>query len=266
MSSLTLSEKRTLEAFLGMASGYVLDFTNPTFAEFFFEIANIDIHSEQYTTEGTSKANKMRSFWKQDHDHVVARVLLALIKRKRAAQNPVEAGSSDFEQRCRAIADRLLSGGPPLQPLKEQAKALNAEYLTQQIRRMESSIDSDPSLAIGTAKELLETCCRTILSERGKTVTGMPDLPSLARDTLKELKLVPDAVPDSSRGADVTKRLLSNLSTISNGLAELRNLYGTGHGKHGQTTGVKPRHAKLAVGAASTFATFLFETHQETKP
>jgi hypothetical protein len=48
-------------------------------------------------------------------------------------------------------------------------------------------------------------------------------------------------------------------------LAELRGLYGTGHGKDGKTQGVKPRHAKLAVGAAATLTTFLFETHKETK-
>ena len=51
----------------------------------------------------------------------------------------------------------------------------------------------------------------------------------------------------------------------SNGLAELRGLYGTGHGKHGKTSGLSPRHAKLAVGAAATLATFLFQTHMETK-
>jgi hypothetical protein len=57
------------------------------------------------------------------------------------------------------------------------------------------------------------------------------------------------------------KRLLSNLGTIGNGLAELRGLYGTGHGKHGKTSALSARHAKLAVGAA---ATFLFDTHKET--
>ena len=30
---------------------------------------------------------------------------------------------------------------------------------------MESSVESDPALAIGTAKELVETCCKTILSD-----------------------------------------------------------------------------------------------------
>jgi len=49
-------------------------------------------------------------------------------------------------------------------------------------------------------------------------------------------------------------------------LAELRGLYGTGHGKHGKASGLSPRHAKLAVGAAATLTTFLFETHMETKP
>lgn len=88
---------------------------------------------------------------------------------------------------------------------------------------------------------------------------------TLTKETMKELKLVPDGVPDAARGSDVIKRLLSNLGTIGNGLAELRGLYGTGHGKHGKSSGLRARHAKLAVGAASALATFLFETHMETK-
>ena len=35
-------------------------------------------------------------------------------------------------------------------------------------------------------------------------------MPTLTKETLKELKLVPDGVPDSARGSDVIKRLLSN--------------------------------------------------------
>jgi hypothetical protein len=130
---------------------------------------------------------------------------------------------------------------------------------------LEASVETDPSLAIGTAKELIETCCKTILAERGKPVLGTPDVSTLTKETLKELKLVPEGIPAAARGADVIKRLLSNLGTIGNGLAELRGLYGTGHGKHGSSMGLSARHAKLAVGAASTLAVFLFETHKETK-
>jgi len=156
-------------------------------------------------------------------------------------------------------------GMPSLDGIKETAAEFDAKHLAEQIRRIEQSIESDPALAIGTAKELIETCCKTILAERGKPVEGTPDMPTRTKETLKELKLVPDGVPDTVRGREVIKRLLHNLGTIGNGLAELRGLYGTGHGKDGKTQGVKPRHAKLAVGAAATLTTFLFETHKETK-
>ena len=129
---------------------------------------------------------------------------------------------------------------------------------------MEESVKSDPALAIGTAKELIETCCKTILTERGKTLPRKPDFPDLTKATLKELKLVPDAIEDSARGGDIIKRLLQNLGTIGNSLAELRGLYGTGHGKHVYSEALTERHAKLAVGAASTLVTFLFDTHRET--
>ena len=81
--------------------------------------------------------------------------------------------------------------------------------------------------------------------------------------TAKALELTPDDVPDKAKAADTIKRLLSNLGTITQGLAELRNQYGTGHGKKAGTKGLGSRHAKLAVGAASTLAVFLMESHNE---
>ncbi len=165
------------------------------------------------------------------------------------------------------IGGRIVSGAglTSLDAIKESAVIFDAKHMVEQIHRMESAVETDPTLAIGTAKELIETCCKTILAERGKPVTGAPDIPTLTKETLKELKLVPDGIEDAARGSEVIKRLLHNLGTIGNGLAELRGLYGTGHGKHGKATGLSPRHAKLAVGAAATLAIFLFETHKETK-
>jgi len=45
------------------------------------------------------------------------------------------------------------------------------------------------------------------------------------------------------------------------GIAELRNHYGSGHGREPTAKGLQPRHTRLAVGAAATLVTFLFETH-----
>lgn len=136
-------------------------------------------------------------------------------------------------------------------------------YVAQQITRMEAAVASDPALAIGTAKELVETCCKTILNERGVAFSRSTDLPELAKLTIKELALTPSDIPDTAKAADTVKRLLSNLATITQGIAELRNQYGTGHGKAAGSKGLAPRHAKLAVGAASTLAVFLVETHNE---
>jgi len=265
MSQLSTVECRYLERLFEMSRGYVLDFVDRTFGEFVSGSVGIDIHDVKYTANGPSKANKLRTFWTVEPDFVVGRLLLALIEYGELQNAEPSAETKALSNKCRQIATRLLAGGPSLDPLKQHAEMLDANHLKEQIRRMEASVEADPSLAIGTAKELIETCCKTILAERGKPVTGTPDVPSLTKETLRELKLVPEGVPEAARGADVIKRLLSNLGTIGNGLAELRGLYGTGHGKHGKTTGLGVRHAKLAVGAAATLCIFLFETHTETK-
>ena len=43
-----------------MSSGYVLDFSNPTFARFFEEELNLDIYSGAYSDRATSKAGNKR--------------------------------------------------------------------------------------------------------------------------------------------------------------------------------------------------------------
>lgn len=265
MSSLTATDRKLLENLFEMSGGYVLDFGNRTFEEFVSESVGLDIHEDRFVSLGTSKANKLRALWKLETDQVVGKILTDLIAHAETIRTRLDESDVAKIQKCKEIASRLLASTPCLDPLKKHATALDAKHLAEQVRRMEASVETDPSLAIGTAKELIETCCKTILAERGVSISGSADVPTLTKATLKELKLVPEGISESTRGADVIKRLLSNLGTIGNGLAELRGLYGTGHGKHGNASGLTARHAKLAVGAAATLAVFLFETHEQTK-
>ena len=147
--------------------------------------------------------------------------------------------------------------------LKEQFQVLDSDYVMQQITRMEASIFDDPELAIGTAKELIETCCRTILHDRGMDVDEKWDLSQLVKFTSRELRLIPGSIPEEVKAAETLRRVLGNLASITQGIAELRNAYGTGHGKNASHKGLSPRHARLAVGAASTLAIFLVQTHRE---
>jgi hypothetical protein len=148
------------------------------------------------------------------------------------------------------------------------ADVCDAGYIRTQLARIEGSVDADPSLAIGSAKELIETCCKTVLTERSIPVDANWDLPQLVKATIKELKLTPEDIPEpkqdspsARKAVDAMKVMLMNLAAIAGKMAELRNAVGTGHGPDGKTRGPKPRHARLAVNATAALVMFLFETH-----
>lgn len=142
---------------------------------------------------------------------------------------------------------------------------MNAEYVTQQINLMESSIENSPHISIGLAKELIETCCKSIFEERAEIYDKNWDLPKLMKETTKLLKLTPDDIPNEVKASSSIKQILGSLSSVVQGIGEIRNEYGSGHGKDGSFKGLQPRHAKLAVGASTTLAIYLLETNQLRK-
>ena len=76
-------------------------------------------------------------------------------------------------------------------------------------------------------------------------------------------KLVADEVPANDAAVNALRRIAGSLSGVAQGVAELRNLQGTGHGKSAWQESAEPRHARLAVGAATALGVFLFEVYQE---
>ncbi len=147
----------------------------------------------------------------------------------------------------------------------EIKKIFNAEYVSQQITLMETSIEVAPHISIGIAKELIETSCKSIFDQRNENYNKDWDLGKLMKETTKLLKLTPTEIPNEAKAASSIKQILGSLSSVVQGIAEVRNEYGSGHGKDGKFKGLQPRHAKLAVGAASTLAIFLLETHELKK-
>jgi hypothetical protein len=151
---------------------------------------------------------------------------------------------------------------PHLDQAKRVAERLSGHYVAQQVRRLQEAADTDTELAIGTAKEFLETICKTILSERGAAPAKNEDLPALVRATIKSLQVVPPGIVDQSQSEKTITVLLNNLGSIGQQLAEMRNQFGTGHGRTTGHVGLQKRHARLAIGAAATLAGFLYECHE----
>lgn len=153
--------------------------------------------------------------------------------------------------------DRSVSRG------RTVADALDAGWMAMEIERLENAVERDPPLAIGTAKELVETCCKTILTRRNVPFTKSEDLGELTKKLTKELELVPEGITDETKGADNIRLILRNLTQLTNNLAQLRGLYGTGHGRDGQHRGLQPRHARLAVASAVAFVDFVVATYHQ---
>jgi hypothetical protein len=167
------------------------------------------------------------------------------------------SGRPVFAARC------LLPGeASSLNAAKEVATALTGDYISQQVTRLEAALKGDPELVIGTAKEFVETVCKSILGERGVTPEEEWNFPRLVQETRGRLQMLPAQVDQDVEGGRTLRALLQSLTTLTQSLAELRGNYGTGHGKSADAQGLELRHARLAVNAAVTLCVFLFETHQ----
>lgn len=151
--------------------------------------------------------------------------------------------------------------GGSVQRIKSVAATLNSDTLYEDLRRLERIGDSEPGEAIALAKEIVESCCKLILDDRKVEYPEKAEIPELLKLLRKEIKIMPDGIDDSAKGANEIRGILTSLGNIAHSLAPLRNAYGKGHGRGRDFKGLQPRHARLAIGAASTFVDFVLDRH-----
>lgn len=84
---LKASDFRVLDDVFQMGGGFVLDFSNPTFSQFFDDEIGINIDAPQYSVEGTSKAKRLRYFLRVSDPKTVLATLTALWEYKVATEN-----------------------------------------------------------------------------------------------------------------------------------------------------------------------------------
>jgi hypothetical protein len=131
-------------------------------------------------------------------------------------------------------------------------------------RRLHLIANDRPGDAIGGGKELVESVCRTVLRLIGKPAPAKTtDLADIVKSTLKALELVPAGFDDAKAGAAVIRKSLQQIGALVAILGERQNFYGSARGCDDKRKELSPRHARLAVGAAVTFAGFVAETYLE---
>ncbi len=156
MSSLDIADMRFLESALEMGGGYCLDFSDRTYADFFFQTLNIDIDAEEYRLEGGSKGKRMRFFLRTQPDHIVARLLHALQEyRSEMHERTGRSDNEAFAARFAAIITRLSASPMPLatDPIERFSPDVTLDELAAAIQRDVNAGSAE------TALDRLHTYC-----------------------------------------------------------------------------------------------------------
>ena len=253
---LTISEKHYISKLFNNG-GYVLDFSTARFDDFTEEYIGIRLTEHYSLSKGASLEKYVA-----DNDAATVVVLLEkLLEYAIVTDDSFELSNFNAVQQCRQIIKKYRDGAT----LPNLSTHFSSEYIEQMAQLMNTAIETNPTEAIGKAKELIESCCKTILDNCSVKYQHNAELSQLIDATIKELNLSPKGISDSAKEAESIRALLGNLRAIATNMATLRNAYGSGHGKSASYKGLASRHARLAVGSSITLVNFLWETYEARK-
>lgn len=261
MALLTNVEKGALVKLFNRG-GYVLDFSTPDFEAFTFD----SIGEALCHKYGVSKGASLTRYVSEASDANATKLLVDLFDYYELTHYKEIEGSNDYAlmyKRCKPIVDRvkatLNQTTIPIDGLKE---VFSSEYISNQLDIMLKMQEENPTEAIGKSKELIESCCKTILDEANIEIDKNWNVVKLVDETVKLLKITPRDISDTIPEAIAIKTILGNLKNIAVNIATLRNAYGSGHGKVASYKGLEQRHAKLAVGSSITLVNFLWDSYE----
>lgn len=133
------------------------------------------------------------------------------------------------------------------------------QVVREHLRRIDRDLKNDPSGAIGSSKDLVESICKVILDEYGEPYKRGDDVLDLYKKVQKVLRLNTEAVPENKKGSEAAVKALRALVTTIQSLSELRNTIGSGHGRNTRSPALT-RHARLAFNSAVAVSEFLLDT------
>lgn len=268
--SMNNNEKGTLLKLFNRI-GYVLDFSTTDFDAFTMGSIGVALCDKYKLSKGKS----LNAYIQEASDDDAYKLLSDLLDYYETNYPSFEAethekgffDTSDGAYRllylnCKDIIKKYNKVEPNEEIAKSVDEAFSSEYMSQQIKLMLSTQETYPTEAIGKAKELLESCCRTILKEQNVQIEDKWSFQQLVSKCLDELDILPAKVDASSPIVGSLKKIYGSLKGIVAPIAEIRNEYGTGHGKTADFTGLDSIHAKLLVGMSSTLVQFLWDTHK----
>ena len=144
--------------------------------------------------------------------------------------------------------------------LKTAEEIIDSDYFRKELQKTIACFTTDSYGAIGRAKELVETAYKWILERLDESYEKKDDMQKLVRQVHKVLRV---DLNDNNKEIEGVSKILSSLSNIVIGMAELRNGYGSGHGRDSSFNYLPVRYGKLAVYSANAYIDFILNTYQD---
>jgi hypothetical protein len=222
MSSLTRTEKAKLERLFGMSSGYVLDFSNRTFADFLTESVDVDLWDEKYNHASGSKANRLRAIWEKEPNATVAKLIQELLEHLKTARllmsRPLEPGEQRLFEECATIPARLRSspdaGASAVLP-RPPSEDTNFHLLSRSIK--ESIERGEPAAALDRLHTFVVRYVRSLCTASGISTDRDKPLHSLFGEYLKHLR-------DTGQiETTMTDRILKSTISLLEAFNDVRN-------------------------------------------
>ena len=213
---------RIIDDAFEMHGGYVLNFSDRTFAEYFEDEFGIEIYSEKYAFNGRSKAKHLRAFVEVEDSHTVSRVLRSLwdYREKVTERKPLSWDEPKEEKNVKTpLFDFLarLEGADAMPRTDALEKFKRDETLEELIAAIERDIQANRPAA---ALDRLHTYCMKkfahLLHKRGETCDRDDPLHSRAGKYLKAL----DAEYSLH---EISKRILKSSISILDKFNDVRN-------------------------------------------
>jgi len=192
MSDLTSIEKMKIEKYLGMESGYVLDFSNRTFQEFILENTSLDIYDDKYDYASGSKANRLRAFWKEEPNYIVGKLLKDFVEyweaRKLINYPSQRDDNTALKDEVLKIASRLMENSPVenIDAIKAITDEKDFTTLANTIR--ESIYKNQPELALDRLHTFVTKYIRELCHRHGVVCDRSKPLHSIFGEYIKKLK------------------------------------------------------------------------------
>lgn len=223
MSDLTGIERRRLEALFSMGSGYVLDFGDRTFAEFFDEHLRIDIDAAKYREKGGSKANRLRAFWTLESNFAVARSIEEMIRYGDSESCLCQGVTHEQIDECWRIAQRLKQGLPvaELDALTATTDEKDFEAVASHIRDLIEK--NQPESALDRLHTFVIKYVRTLCELRGVEVNRDKALHSIFGELVKKLREA------GQLEAAMTERILKSSISVLEAFNDVRNNQSLAH-------------------------------------